>query len=225
MRHRELLDNNHLWAAHRSKEDPEYFQRLSRQHKPHSLFIGCSDARVPAEVIMQANPGELFVHRNIANQAHATDPSLQAALQYAVEALKVTDVIVCGHEGCGGVRAALEGPVPPSVDSWVSTLRMIHRLHAEEIDSLDEEHARVTRLAELNVMEQVFNISRMPVIQHAWSVGAPLRIHGWLYGLSNGHLRDLRVTMDGPDTLPFENRRRINVTINPRTPEVTQRAS
>jgi carbonic anhydrase len=197
MTYRTMLESNARWASERAAEDADYFPRLARQHRPHCLFVGCSDARVPAEVITQVEPGELFVHRNIANQAHATDPNLNASLQYAVEALEVTDVIVCGHEGCGGVRAAMQEKAPPLVDTWVAGVRTIMRLHADELAQIEDPERRLTRLVELNVMEQVFNISRTPVVQNAWAAGRTLRVHGWVYGLGNGRLRDLHVTMDG----------------------------
>jgi carbonic anhydrase len=168
--------------------------------------VGCSDARVPAEVITQATPGELFVHRNIANQAHPTDTNLNAALQYAVEALEVEDVVVCGHEGCGGVRAALQEEAPPLVDTWVAGVRTIMRLHAEELARIPDPERRLTRLVELNVMEQVFNISRSPVVQAAWAAGRTLRVHGWVYGLGSGLLRDLGVTIDGAREAPVPER-------------------
>ena len=197
MCHRTLLENNGRWARARAAEDPNYFPRLASQHRPHCLFVGCSDARVPAEVITQATPGELFVHRNIANQAHPTDTNLNAALQYAVEALAVEDVVVCGHAGCGGVRAAMQEEAPPLVDTWVAGVRTIVRLHAEELSRIADTERRLTRLVELNVMEQVFNISRSPIVQSAWAGGRTLRVHGWVYGLGSGLLRDLGVTMDG----------------------------
>lgn len=196
MRYRTLLENNHRWAAERTAADPDFFHRLAREHKPHCLFIGCSDARVPAEVITQVMPGELFVHRNIANQALPTDANLHAALQYAVDVLGVTDVIVCGHEGCGGVRAAMTTPVPPSVDTWVAGVRTVARLHDHALCGLHSVEDRLAHLVDLNVTEQVLNLSRMPVVQAAWAAGANLQIHGWVYGLHSGLLRDLDVTVD-----------------------------
>jgi carbonic anhydrase len=202
MRYRKLLENNRRWAAERTAADPDFFHRLAREHKPHCLFIGCSDARVPAEVITQVMPGELFVHRNIANQALPTDPNLHAALQYAVEVLRVTDVIVCGHEGCGGVRAAMNTPAPPSVDTWVAGVRTVMRLHDKALSGVRRVEDRLVRLVELNVAEQVFNLSRMPVVQAAWAAGASLQIHGWVYGLHSGLLRDLGVTLDATRPTP-----------------------
>ena len=202
MRYTMLLENNRRWAAERTAADPDFFLRLAREHKPHCLFIGCSDARVPAEVITQVMPGELFVHRNIANQALPTDANLHAALQYAVDVLRVTDVIVCGHEGCGGVRAAMNTPVPPSVDTWVSGVRTVMRLHDHALSRFQRTEDRLMHLVELNVTEQVLNLSRMPVVQAAWAAGTKLQIHGWVYGLHSGLLRDLDVTVDATRRTP-----------------------
>lgn len=198
MTYRTMLENNRRWAADRATADPQYFPNLASEHKPHALFIGCSDARVPADVITQSGPGELFVHRNIANQANASDPNFQSGLQYAVEGLKVTDIIVCGHEECGGIRAALTGTVPPLVENWVAGIRTTVRLHDEELYAIANIDNRAKRLVELNVIEQVHNVARTPVVQNAWASGATLRVHGWVYGLKNGLLRDLGVTMAGP---------------------------
>jgi carbonic anhydrase len=196
MTYRTLLENNRRWAQACAAADPDYFATLAREHRPHCLFIGCSDARVPADVITQAAPGELFVHRNIANQALPTDNNLQAALQYAVEALEVTDVVVCGHEGCGGVRAAVTSTAPPLVGAWVAGVRTVMRLHDVALREIADAERRVERIVELNVMEQVLNVSRTPVVQSAWADGKTLRIHGWVYALGDGRLRDLGITMD-----------------------------
>jgi carbonic anhydrase len=197
-----LLKNNRRWASERAASDPGFFPALAREHKPHCLFVGCSDARVPLDVITQAEPGELFVVRNIANQVLPTDAGLVSAVQYAVEVLKVTDIVVCGHEGCGGVRAALEGPAPALVDTWVAGVRTVMRLHDDELAALPDVAGRLTRLVELNVIEQVYNLSRVPSVQSAWADGATVRLHGWVYGLGSGLLRDLHVTMDGTSITP-----------------------
>jgi carbonic anhydrase len=195
-----FFERNRAWATERTRRDPDYFTRQAAQHRPTTLFIGCSDARVPVNVITGTEVGELFVHRNIANQVVATDNNLLAVVQYAVEVLGVRDVIVCGHENCGGVRAALLGEAPPLVDGWLAHVRTVLRLHAEEIAAIPDEEGRVRRLVELNVCEQVWNLSRLPVIQAAWAAGNPVRLHGWAYGLSDGLLRDLCVTIDGTST-------------------------
>lgn len=191
-----LLGRNREWVADRTRTDPDYFRRLAAQHKPHALWIGCSDARVPADAITGTEPGEMFVHRNIANQVVATDNNLLAVVQYAVEVLRVADIVVCGHEECGGVMASLGPPAPAHVEHWLAHVRTVARLHAAELLPLAHE-ARVRRLVELNVREQVFNLARLPVVQRAWAEGSALRVHGWVYGLKDGRLRDLGVTVDG----------------------------
>lgn len=193
----QILDRNRTWVADRTAEDPHFFARLAAEHKPQFLFIGCSDARVPANVITQTAAGEMFVHRNIANLVVPTDTNLLAVLQYAVEVLRVKDVIVCGHEGCGGVRAALGPAAPPLVENWVANIRAVARLHDEELSEIEDADRRFVRLVELNVREQVYNLSRTPVVQAAWAAGAVLRLHGVVYRLEQGLLRDLGVTLDG----------------------------
>jgi carbonic anhydrase len=201
MSNRRILENNRRWVAATVATDPDFFKRLAAEHKPHYLFIGCSDARVPANVITQTQEGEMFVHRNIANMVVPTDNNLLAVLEYAVEALGVKDIFVCGHYGCGGVKAAMESPPPLRfVDNWLTNIRTVLRLHAEELDAVADPEARYKRLVELNVMEQVYNLSRTPVVQAAWARGAELRLHGWVYELAEGLLRDLGTTTDGATT-------------------------
>jgi carbonic anhydrase len=190
----DLLARNSAWAKGRTAEDPAYFVRIAAEHRPRAVFVGCSDARVPAEVLTASDLGELFVHRNVANQVLPTDTSLAAGLQYAVEVLEVKDIIVCGHYGCGGCRAALTETSLPHVDAWVSSLRMLARVHRDEIDGLDAVH-RADRLVELNVDEQVEALSRHPSIRRAWEHGRPVRIHGWVFDMSTGFLRS-RVRVD-----------------------------
>ena len=194
---RELIENNRAWVNERLRDDPQYFKRLASKHEPHFLWIGCSDARVPANVVTGSDSGEMFVHRNIANQVHPTDANLAAVVQYAVEALKVQDIIVVGHEDCGGCRAALGPEAPPAVEHWISQVRMIARLHADELKAIPEMRERVARLVRLNVVEQVHNLARLPVVQSAWARGMELRLHGWEYDVSDGLLRNLEVTLDG----------------------------
>ena len=194
-----ILAANRAWVESSKARDPRHFERMAAEHRPHSLFIGCSDARVPANVITQTAGGELFVHRNIANQISATDPNVAAVIEYAVHVLGVGDVIVCGHYGCGGVRAAMAGPMhgfTPHVDSWLANVRTVGRLHDAELHALPDAE-RYERLVELNVVEQVYNVARTPAIQAAWAAGARPRIHGWVYSLREGLLRDLDVTLDG----------------------------
>jgi carbonic anhydrase len=197
-----MLANNRRWVRERTASDPDFFRRQAREHQPHSLWIGCSDARVPADLISQTEPGELFVHRNIANQVVPTDSNLLAVLQYAVDVLGVEDIIVCGHEECGGVKAALEGVAPPTVSQWLAQLRTIARLHDDELSAIADPVGRYVRLVELNVAEQVYNLSRTTVVEQAWARGATLRLHGWVYGLREGLLRDVGVSLDAAGHVP-----------------------
>ncbi len=199
---RHLLEQNRAWVAEHTQRDPEYFRRQAARHEPHCVFIGCSDARVPADRIVGTEGGEMFVHRNIANQVVATDNNLLAVVQYAVEVLEVCDIIVCGHEQCGGVRAALDSPAPTHVEGWLAQVRTVARLHQEKLTAISDPAARCAALVDLNVREQVRNLSRLPVIQAAWAAGRPLQLHGWVYGLSDGLLRDLQIGLmtDGADT-------------------------
>ena len=193
-----LLDRNRLWVGERTAADPAFFTRQAARHAPRYLWIGCSDARVPANVITQTDAGEMFVHRNIANLVVPTDHNLLAVLQYAVEVLKVEDVIVCGHEGCGGVKASMgEVAALPIVDAWLERIRTVARLHAAELDAIADEDARYRRLVALNVAEQVSSLSRLPVVRAAWARGQVLRLHGIVYDIADGVLRDLGVSVDG----------------------------
>ena len=179
MDYRNLLENNRRWVQEMTTGEPDFFRGLASVHRPHFLWIGCSDARVPANVVTGTSAGEMFVHRNIANQVMPTDPNLLAVLQYAVQALGVQDIIVCGHSNCGGVQAALAGNAPPPhVNGWLSNLQMIVRLHDDELAAIPTEADRVQRLVELNVREQVHNLSRTPVVQGAWADGRTLRLRG-----------------------------------------------
>ena len=193
-----LLNQNRNWVAERTGEDADFFTRQVDQHEPHFLWIGCSDARVPANVVTQTNAGEMFVHRNIANLVVPTDNNLLAVLEYALEVLKVRDVIVCGHYRCGGVRASM-GEVPlPRVDAWLENIRTVRRLHAAELNAIEDETTRWRRLVELNVAEQVSSLSRLPVVRTVWDRGDVLRLHGIVYDIADGVLRDLGVTRESP---------------------------
>ncbi|MBL8843162.1 MAG: carbonate dehydratase [Planctomycetes bacterium] len=187
-----LFANNRAWSQRIKSEDPEFFARLARQQAPEFLWIGCSDSRVPANQVVGLLPGEVFVHRNVANQVQHTDFNCLSVLQYAVDILKVKHVIVCGHYGCGGVRAALEGRPLGLVDHWLRHVQDLYHHHASEVDALAGE-ARVDRMCELNVVEQVGRLARATVVQETWRRGEPLHLHGWIYGLSDGLLRDLGV--------------------------------
>lgn len=192
----QLLDNNRKWVHACTCNDPGFFERIAGEHKPQYLYIGCSDARVPVNLLTQTGPGELFVHRNVANLVVPTDANLLAVLQYAIEVLRVEDIIVCGHEGCGGVKAALQSGAPSLVEHWLANVRNTARLYKVELDGLEDEAARLRRLVELNVIEQIYNLSRTPQVQGAWQRGAKLRLHGLVYGLQTGLLRDLGATLD-----------------------------
>jgi len=199
---RDLLDGNVRWAAGVDAADPTFFDRLSHQQTPEYLWIGCSDSRVQAAQLVALEPGEVFVHRNVANLVVASDLNMLAVLQYGVEILKVRDVVVCGHYGCGGVRAALRGAELGLIDNWLAPLRSLAQAHHEALADLPGETAKVDRLCELNVTAQVANVAQTPVIQAAWRRGQSVAVHGLIYRLVDGRLRDLEVTLDGPDALP-----------------------
>ena len=197
----DLLENNRRWAASVAEADPDYFPRLSRQQAPDYLWIGCSDSRVPANEIVDLHPGELFVHRNVANLVVASDLNMLSVLQYAVEILRVRHVIVCGHYGCGGVRAALRRVELGLIDNWLEPLRRLCDQHAGDLAAQGGEAARTDRLCEINVIRQAANVAQTPIVQGAWRRGQPLSVNGWIYGLGDGRLRDLGCTLTGPDDL------------------------
>lgn len=186
-----LLDKNRKWAAGRVAADPDYFKRLSSLQAPRFLWIGCSDSRVPANVIAGLEPGEVFVHRNVANLVHHSDLNLLSVLEYAVEILAVEHIIVCGHYGCGGVKAAMEGCEHGIVDHWLQPIRDIADANAAALKTGESGEAKLSQLCELTIRSQVENLSRTPIIQKAWSKENSLAIHGWVYSLSDGLLRDL----------------------------------
>jgi len=186
-----LFENNRKWASRISEADPLFFSRLARQQTPDYLWIGCSDSRVPANEIVGLLPGELFVHRNVANVASPTDLNCLSVLQYAVDFLKISHIIVCGHYGCGGVKAALESSSHGLIDNWLGPIRELGRRSADELARFATPEERVNRLCELNVIEQVKRIGHIPVIQEAWKRNQPVSIHGWIYSIANGLLRDL----------------------------------
>jgi carbonic anhydrase len=190
-----LLTSNRDWAAARVKSDPTFFSRLLAQQEPAYLWIGCSDSRVPANEIVGLDPGELFVHRNVANVVVHTDFNCLSVLQFAVEVLKVRHVIVCGHYGCGGVRAAMDGNTHGLIDNWLRHVQDIERAHEAELATIGDISKRADRLCELNVIEQVRNISRTTIVQDSWRRGHPLELHGWIYGLKDGLISDLGVSL------------------------------
>lgn len=192
-----LFDNNRAWAAQRVATEPEFFKRLVAQQNPSYLWIGCSDSRVPANEIVGLQPGELFVHRNVANVVVHTDLNCLSVLQYAVDVLGVHHVIVCGHYGCGGVRAALVGGRFGLIDNWLRHVQDVYVDHRERVDAGGTETERVNRLCELNVLEQALNVCDTTIVREAWARGQSLAVHTWIYGLTDGRLRDLAFTATG----------------------------
>jgi carbonic anhydrase len=195
-----LKANNRAWAERMVSADPDYFRRLVRQQGPKYLWIGCSDSRVPANEIVDLDPGELFVHRNVANLAPPQDANYLSVLQFAVDVLKVEHVMVVGHYGCGGVAAAVDGQRRGLVDHWLHPIREIEREHRKELDAIADGHARLDRLCELNVIRQVRNVASDVFVMEAWERGQNLCVHGWVYSLASGLVEDLNVTVDGPLT-------------------------
>ncbi|ATC63863.1 carbonate dehydratase [Nibricoccus aquaticus] len=195
-----LLDQNKAWAANITARDPEFFLKLSRQQKPDYMWIGCSDSRVPANELINVLPGEVFVHRNVANVVVHSDLNCLSAMQFAVDVLKVKHIIVCGHSGCGGVRAALKCERHGLVDNWIRHVQDVKDRHYCCIQAIPEESRKLDRLCELNVIEQVANVCQTTVVTSAWDRGQSLTVHGWIYGLKDGHLRDLQVTASGHES-------------------------
>ena len=191
----ELFANNKIWAAEIRQQDPDFFTNLSQQQSPKYLWIGCSDSRVPANQLLGLLPGELFVHRNIANLVVHTDLNCLSVMQFAVDLLKVSHIIVCGHYGCSGVRAALRGDRLGLSDNWLRHLQDVRQKHEDRLTSARDENDAAARLCELNVVEQVSNVCMTSIVRDAWERGQDLSIHGWVYGLQDGLLRDLNVTV------------------------------
>lgn len=187
----QLLANNRAWAAETTRREPDFFSRLSQQQAPQHLWIGCSDSRVPANQIVGLPPGEMFVHRNVANVVVHADLNCLSVIQYAVEVLRVRHVIVCGHYGCGGVRGALRNDRLGLIDNWLRHVQDVRGKHQAQLDALPDEERQHDRLCELNVIEQVVNVSQTTVIQEAWARGQQVSVFGWIYGLSDGLLCDL----------------------------------
>ena len=188
----DLLSENVRWSRERTAADPNYFGRLSALQAPEFLWIGCSDSRVPANVITGLEPGEVFVHRNVANLVYPADLNCMSVLQFAVEMLNVKHIIVCGHYGCGGVRAVFDRSHSGLVEHWLAPVRELCRDHHDELSSLSDEEARVDRVCELNVRAQVQSVCHSPIVTSAWEHGQALTVHGWIYRLTDGRLQDLR---------------------------------
>ncbi len=201
-----LFDNNRAWSETIRRQDPAFFEKLSRQQSPGYLWIGCADSRVPANEIVGLLPGELFVHRNVANVVVHTDLNCLSVIQFAVEFLKVRHVIVCGHYGCSGVRAALGRDRLGLVENWLRHVQDVRNKHADLISVLSEAAAQADRLCELNVIEQVVNVCETSILRDAWERGQDVAVHGWIYGLSNGLLRDLAITVSAPEEVDARRR-------------------
>ena len=197
-----LLSGNRTWVKEKNEKDPEFFERLSKGQSPQVLWIGCSDSRVPANEITGTQPGDIFVHRNIANMVVHSDMNLLSVLDYAVNALKVRHVIVCGHYGCGGVKAAMGNSQNGIVDNWLRHIKDVYRLHTQELESIADEEQRFKRLVELNVIEQVFDLSKTSIIQNAWQNRSQPMVHGWVYDLRTGIIKDLGVSLSNAAELP-----------------------
>lgn len=191
-----LLDQNHSWAEAIKASDPDFFQTLAKQQSPKFLWIGCSDSRVPANQLVGLGPGEMFVHRNVANVVVHTDFNCLSVMQYAVDVLRVDHIIICGHHSCGGVKAALDNSQLGLIDNWLRHVQDVIRDHERTLMKIDDETERLDRLCELNVMEQVLNACRTTIVQSAWQRGQELVVHGWIYGLEDGLLRDLGISID-----------------------------
>lgn len=202
----ECFDANRRWAADAVAEDPEFFARLEAIQSPDLLWIGCSDSRLPPNEIIGRKPGELFVHRNVANVVEHTDVNCLSVLQYAIDVLQVKHVIVCGHYGCGGVRAAMTPKPLGLIDNWLRHIRDVHLWNREELMAISDFNARADRLAELNVEAQVANVCHTTIVQDAWRRGQSVTVHGWIYSLHDGLLRDLGMVIESPDQIPPEYR-------------------
>jgi len=199
--YKSLLDNNKVWVSKNLEKDPEFFNRLANGQQPPLLWIGCSDSRVPANEIIGAQPGEVFVHRNIANMVIHTDISMLSVLDYAVNVLNVKHIIVCGHYGCGGVQAAMGNKNIGLIDNWIRHIKDVYRHHATELNSIDGEKDRFNRFVELNVVEQVFDLAKTSIVQGTWKKNKELHIHGWVYDIADGLINDLEVTIRNNETL------------------------
>lgn len=194
-----LLENNRRWADRIVEEDATFFERLAEQQSPKFLWIGCSDSRVSANVIVDLAPGEVFVHRNVANLVSHTDMNCLSVLQFAIEGLQVEHVIVCGHYGCGGIAAAMDGKRHGLIDNWLRQIGDTATLHADKLNNITDTDERLNELCRLNVAEQVLNVAETTIVQDAWNRGQDLCIHGWVYGLKDGRIRDLDFSVKDSD--------------------------
>lgn len=198
-----LLEGNKEWVDKRLQQDPQYFEKLSQGQSPQFLWIGCSDSRVPANEITNTSSGDIFVHRNIANMVVHSDMNMLSVLDYAVNILHVKHVIVCGHYGCGGVKAAMENEQFGLVDNWLRFIKDVYRMHSKELDGIADRERRFDRFVELNVIEQVLGLSKTTIIQNAWQKHNAPKIHGWVYSLRTGLIKDLEVSLDNDLHMPL----------------------
>jgi len=196
-----LLDNNQRWSETKTRLDADFFRRLAKQQNPDYLWIGCADSRVPANEVIGLDPGEVFVHRNVGNIVEHTDMNCLSVIQYAVEVLKVEHIIVCGHYGCGAVQAALSDEEHGLIDNWLRKIQEVYRAHRSEVDAKSGTQ-RLDYMCELNIAAQVANVCRTTIVQNAWRQGQALSVHGWVYGLKNGLLHNIGLSVNGPEELP-----------------------
>ena len=198
---KKLLDNNRNWVKQKLTEDPGYFEKLSASHEPKVLWIGCSDARVPANEIIGTSPGDVFVHRNISNMVVHSDMNMLSVLSYAVEVLQVEHIIVCGHYACGGIQAAMSNKSLGLIDNWLRHIKDVYRSNIEELEAIQDNQVRYNRLVELNVKQQVYNLCKTSIVQAAWNRGNFPFIHGWVYDVHDGILKDMDITFNNNDSL------------------------
>ena len=197
----QLLINNKKWVADKLEKDPHYFQKLALGQSPPVLWIGCADSRVPANEIIGAEPGEVFVHRNIANMVVHSDMNMLSVLDYAVNVLKVKHIIVCGHYGCGGVQAAMSNKHIGLIDNWIRHIKDVYRFHQDELNAMENERDRFNRFVELNVVEQVLDLAKTSIVQTAWENGQAVHVHGWVYDIHDGLIKDLGTNLGDNKTL------------------------
>jgi carbonic anhydrase len=197
-----LFNNNKKWVAEKLESDPNYFNKLAKGQSPEYLWIGCSDSRVPANEITGTQPGEMFVHRNIANMVVHSDMNLLSVVSYAVEVLKVKHIIVCGHYGCGGVLAAMGNKQFGLIDNWLRHIKDVYQIYREQLNTIEDEKERANKFVEYNVMEQVYDLCKTSIVQNAWQNNQALQVHGWVYDIQDGFIRDLDVTFSSKEELP-----------------------
>lgn len=199
--YKKLLENNKKWVENQLAIDKDFFKDLAKGQNPQLLWIGCSDSRVPANEIVGAKPGDVFVHRNIANMVVHSDMNMLSVLDYAVNVLKVKHVIVCGHYGCGGVKAAMGNSSIGIIDNWIRHIKDTYRLHQKQLDAIENEEERFNKFVEVNVKEQVFDLAKTSIVQNAWQNNQPLYLHGWVYGLNSVYVTDLEVNISSEKDL------------------------